>query len=124
LKGKLPDAFNRIKDPEMKRFIRRCLVSASTRSSAKELLEDPFLSLDDDIVISPKPVSSSDERLFTRRRGPELVQKEEEDELEPEPEPDKDLVEKTEMTITGKLNPDDDTIFLKVQIADKHGTFL
>jgi len=50
------------------------------------------------------------------------VQKEEQDELEPEP--DKDLVEKTEMTITGKLNPDDDTIFLKVQIANKHGTFL
>lgn len=25
------------------------------------------------------------------------------------------------MTITGKLNPEDDTIFLKVQIADKEG---
>lgn len=28
------------------------------------------------------------------------------------------------MTITGKLNPDDDTIFLKVQIADKDGNHL
>lgn len=28
---------------------------------------------------------------------------------------------RTDMTITGKLNPEDDTIFLKVQIADKEG---
>ena len=30
-------------------------------------------------------------------------------------------IPKTNMTITGKLNPEDDTIFLKVQIADKEG---
>lgn len=30
--------------------------------------------------------------------------------------------QKTDMTITGKLNPEDDTIFLKVQITDKDGT--
>jgi WNK lysine deficient protein kinase len=115
-----------MKDSEMKRFIGKCLVSASKRSSAKELLDDPFLSLDDDIIITPKPVLSNDKRLFTQPRGHELAQKEEADELEPEPEPepDKDLIEKTEMTITGKLNPDDDTIFLKVQIANKHGNFL
>lgn len=28
---------------------------------------------------------------------------------------------RTSMAITGKLNPEDDTIFLKVQIADKDG---
>lgn len=31
---------------------------------------------------------------------------------------------RTHMTITGKLNPEDDTIFLKVQSADKDGTLL
>lgn len=95
-------------------------MTASKRSSAKELLDDPFLSLDDDIVISPKPGSTSDKKSSTQLNGHEQAQKEEEDELDT----DKDVVEKTEMTITGKLNPDDDTIFLKVQIADKHGTFL
>lgn len=30
-------------------------------------------------------------------------------------------VPRTNMTITGKLNPEDDTIFLKVQIANKEG---
>lgn len=31
---------------------------------------------------------------------------------------------RTNMTITGKLNPEDDTIFLKVQIADKEGIYV
>lgn len=31
------------------------------------------------------------------------------------------LIDRTDMTITGKMNPEDDTIFLKVQIADKDG---
>lgn len=33
-------------------------------------------------------------------------------------------VDRTDMTITGKMNPENDTIFLKVQIADKSGEFL
>lgn len=32
-----------------------------------------------------------------------------------------DDVPRTNMTITGKLNPEDGTIFLKVQIANKEG---
>lgn len=28
---------------------------------------------------------------------------------------------RTDMTITGKMNPEDDTIFLRVQIADAEG---
>jgi len=123
--GRLPDAFNRIKDPEMKRFIERCLAGASQRSSARELLDDPFLSLDDDTVISPKMVSTSGKNPFPQPRGHEPVQKEEKDEREPESEsesdPEKDIAEKTAMTINGKLNPDDDTIILRVQIADKDG---
>lgn len=124
----MPDAFNRIKDPEMKRFMGRCLAGASQRSSARELLDDPFLSLDDDTVISPKMVSTSGKNPFPQPRGHEPVQKEEEDEHEPKSEsdsdPEKDIAEKTAMTINGKLNPDDDTIILRVQIADKDGTFL
>lgn len=30
-------------------------------------------------------------------------------------------VQRTDMTITGKMNPEGDTIFLRVQIADKQG---
>ena len=35
-----------------------------------------------------------------------------------------DTPTRTHMTITGKLNPEDDTIILKVQSADKDGTLL
>lgn len=31
---------------------------------------------------------------------------------------------RTNMTITGKSNPEDETIFLKVQIADKEGIYI
>lgn len=30
-------------------------------------------------------------------------------------------IKRTDMSITGKMNPEGDTIFLKVQIADKEG---
>jgi WNK lysine deficient protein kinase len=33
----------KISDPQVKQFIEKCLVPASERSSAKELLQDPFL---------------------------------------------------------------------------------
>lgn len=34
---------SKIADPQVKHFIEKCLVPASERSSAKELLQDPFL---------------------------------------------------------------------------------
>lgn len=34
----------------------------------------------------------------------------------------RDKLPRTDMTITGKLNHEDDSLFLKVQIADKDGT--
>jgi len=36
----------KIANPQVKQFIEKCLVPASERSSAKELLQDPFLCLD------------------------------------------------------------------------------
>ena len=37
-----------MKDPEVRRFIDKCLAPASRRPSAAELLDDPFLQLEDD----------------------------------------------------------------------------
>lgn len=42
--GIKPASLDKIKDPEVKQFIEKCLVPASERLSAKELLKDPFLS--------------------------------------------------------------------------------
>lgn len=82
-------------------------MKASKRLSAKELLRDPFLASDEvrscsTAKIIQKPFLNEKEILEKLR-------------LSDDDSP------RTDMTITGKLNPEDDTIFLKVQIADKDG---
>ncbi|XP_030963613.1 probable serine/threonine-protein kinase WNK4 isoform X1 [Quercus lobata] len=103
--GKLPGAFYRIEDLEAQRFIGKCLVTASKRLSAKELLLDPFLASDKDEQLPLKKLGS---------QNPFLSQRDMEKLKLSDPA-------RTKMTITGKLNPDD-SIFLKVQIADKDGS--
>lgn len=44
--GVKPTALSKVKDPEVKAFIEKCLVPASERMPAKDLLKDPFLKLD------------------------------------------------------------------------------
>ncbi|KAL5757077.1 hypothetical protein ACOSP7_021500 [Xanthoceras sorbifolium] len=105
--GKLPGALYKIKDSEAQRFIGKCLVDASKRLSAKELLLDPFLASDDEAKWLPKTKLSPNP--FLNEREMENLHLSD----------DHDDPPRTDMTITGKLNPEDDTIFLKVQIADK-----
>ncbi|TVU27976.1 hypothetical protein EJB05_19482 [Eragrostis curvula] len=45
--GVKPAALGKIADPQVKQFIEKCLAPASERLSAKELLQDPFISPDD-----------------------------------------------------------------------------
>ncbi|QCE07410.1 serine/threonine-protein kinase WN [Vigna unguiculata] len=45
--GKKPDALYRVKDPEVRQFVEKCLATVSLRLSARELLDDPFLRIDD-----------------------------------------------------------------------------
>ncbi|PKI44764.1 hypothetical protein CRG98_034712 [Punica granatum] len=45
--GKRPDALYEVKDPEVREFVEKCLATVSLRLSARELLEDPFIRLDD-----------------------------------------------------------------------------
>ncbi|KAK7277847.1 hypothetical protein RJT34_22866 [Clitoria ternatea] len=47
ISGKKPDALYRVKDPEVRRFVEKCLATVSLRLSARELLNDPFLQIDD-----------------------------------------------------------------------------
>lgn len=102
--GKLPAALFRIEDTEAQKFIRKCLVPAAKRPSAQELLLDPFLA-SDDVLLNTK---------FD-------IQKPFLNEIEMEKLHLSNGSLRTEMKITGKLNPEDDTIFLRVQIVDKDG---
>ncbi|CAL1368485.1 unnamed protein product [Linum trigynum] len=103
--GKLPASYYRLNDLEAQRFIGKCLVAASNRVSAKDLLLDPFLAPEPVIkgIESPKPFLSNGELNKLQ--------------LEDDDDPPR-----TDMKITGKLNPEDDTIFLKVQIVNKDGS--
>ncbi|KAL7144719.1 hypothetical protein ABFS83_07G031100 [Erythranthe nasuta] len=47
MSGKKPDALYKVKDPEVRVFIEKCLATVSDRLSAWELLNDPFLQIDD-----------------------------------------------------------------------------
>lgn len=101
--GKLPSAFYKIQDEESRIFIGRCLESASRRSSAKDLLFDPFL---------------QDSNLPNGLAPSHSLLSDQEDQQEQE-----DIIN-TDMKITGKMNPDDDAIFLRVHFADKTGMLL
>ncbi|CAI9757282.1 unnamed protein product [Fraxinus pennsylvanica] len=47
ISGEKPDALYKVKDPEVRQFVDKCLATVSQRLSAKELLDDPFLQIDD-----------------------------------------------------------------------------
>ncbi|KAL9236157.1 hypothetical protein vseg_010858 [Gypsophila vaccaria] len=104
--GKKPEAFYRIHNAEAQEFVAKCLADASTRPPAHELLCDPFLADDVDAmpvpgtplhIYSPKERAVEAPFLFGNR------------------------IKSTFMTITGTVNPEDNTLFLKVQISDKNG---
>ncbi|XVE80761.1 hypothetical protein DITRI_Ditri15bG0006200 [Diplodiscus trichospermus] len=106
--GKLPEAFYRIQDKEARRFVGKCLENVSKRLPAHELLLDPFLASDEgNLLPIPKALS---QKLTTNGPVAELV-----------PYAEGDHIRSTDMSITGTIDPEDDTIFLKVQITDKEG---
>ncbi|CAN0879575.1 Probable serine/threonine-protein kinase WNK5 [Linum grandiflorum] len=116
--GKLPEAFHKIKDAEAQKFVGKCLEPASKRLSAKELLLDPFLALDEPELLSVSNLSSrssptsscgSEEMMSTTMMMMMM------------PSLQDDHSETTDMTITGTLNLEHDTVFLKVQISDCGG---
>ncbi|THU69933.1 hypothetical protein C4D60_Mb08t19630 [Musa balbisiana] len=47
ISGTKPEALYRVKDSEVRQFVEKCLATASRRLSARELLKDPFLQVDD-----------------------------------------------------------------------------
>ena len=51
-----PVALSKVSDSEMKCFIEKCLVPASSRPSAEELLNDPFLASTGSVVQNPLPL--------------------------------------------------------------------
>lgn len=96
-------AFFRVEDAEARKFIGKCLEPAAKRPSAKDLLLEPFLSADDSLSAMKLAI----QKPFLNDSEMEKLKL-------------SDEFPRTKMKVIGKLNPEDDTIFLKVQISDQN----
>ncbi|XP_009595956.1 probable serine/threonine-protein kinase WNK9 [Nicotiana tomentosiformis] len=144
--GKKPDALYKVEDPEVRRFVEKCLATVSHRLSARELLDDPFLQIDDCVSDSEtlNYLQESDEldptlgqRLFSicdPNNSPVngyLGYEPESDsyyhqleyeanEIDLFTDPEEDDMENVDISIKGRRR-EDDGIFLRLRIADKEG---
>ncbi|XP_051127712.1 probable serine/threonine-protein kinase WNK9 isoform X2 [Andrographis paniculata] len=125
--GKKPDALYKVKDPEVRRFVEKCLVTAADRLSARELLHDPFLQIDN-YGYDPRPsIEESGIVNSYLNQHYKFYQKEHESHQDYE-SASADLLanredhhlENVDITIKGRKN-EDGYIFLRLRIADKQG---
>ncbi|KAJ6411451.1 hypothetical protein OIU84_008096 [Salix udensis] len=116
---KKPDALYKVKDPEVRQFVEKCLATVSLRLSAKELLNDPFLQIDG---------RGSDLRpnVYLNGHGYETQNEWEYQLVEVEPsgielfEHHDEHPANVDISIKGKRG-DDGGIFLRIRIADEEG---
>ncbi|XP_022878813.1 probable serine/threonine-protein kinase WNK9 isoform X2 [Olea europaea var. sylvestris] len=147
--GKKPDALYKVKDPEVHQFVEKCLATVADRLSARQLLNDPFLQIDDyDSDLRPldyyrdydevdpglrKPVLSvhhSNSSLINDyskylgyEQGNDLDCHSIEykaNEIDLFTSQEDDHLENVDITIQGRRKEDND-IFLRLRIADKEG---
>ncbi|KAG4950890.1 hypothetical protein JHK85_044757 [Glycine max] len=69
--GIKPASLNKVSDPQLKEFIEKCLVPASERLSAEELLKDPFLQVENpkDPILYPLQPPSRTLRAYSFKSG-------------------------------------------------------
>ncbi|KAJ4890150.1 putative serine/threonine-protein kinase WNK5 [Raphanus sativus] len=111
--GTLPRSFRLIQNTEAQRFVGKCLETVSKRLSATELLEDPFLAMTDEIDLAPLSRLPSQLAIQNLAANGTVV--------EPLLPSVTDPTRTTDMSITGRMNSEDHTIFLQVQISDGNG---
>ncbi|XP_028773529.1 probable serine/threonine-protein kinase WNK9 [Neltuma alba] len=139
--GKKPEALYKVKDPEVRQFVEKCLATVSLRLSAKELLKDPFLQIDDYgsemkalryqgdcyeatplFRLPINGIHSSNNSIheytdYLSGYGPESELTSEIDLFECEED---DNLAEVDTAIKGKRR-EDDGVFLRLRIADKEG---
>ncbi|CAN0856830.1 Serine/threonine-protein kinase WNK1 [Linum grandiflorum] len=115
--GKKPEALYQVNDPEIRQFVEKCLASVSNRLSARELLMDPFLQLDD---YGYDLGSSNFRGSFINGYVPEHPPVDYDSEIDLYAcEDDKHFTD-VEIAIQGRKR-DDDGIFLRLKVSDAQG---
>ncbi|CAI0432409.1 unnamed protein product [Linum tenue] len=126
ISGKKPESLYKVKDPEVREFVEKCLAIVSLRLSARELLNDPFLQINE---YNPDLQYSSYNNRYSydahneveynhpaemEHAGIELF------EYHDDEDDDDDHPPNVDIRIKGKRR-DDGGIFLRLRIADKEG---
>ncbi|EFJ11246.1 hypothetical protein SELMODRAFT_126444, partial [Selaginella moellendorffii] len=115
--GKKPAAFEKVKDPEVRKFIEKCLAAVSRRLPARELLMDPFLRCDGEReTLECIPVIRKQSRVddMEELRSSAVTNHESD-------QGDSDQQRKSiDFKVKGRRR-EDDTIFLRLRIADPEG---
>ncbi|KAK4434024.1 Serine/threonine-protein kinase WNK1 [Sesamum alatum] len=150
ISGKKPDALYKVKDPEVRRFVEKCLATVSDRLSAWELLNDPFLQIDDyvydlrplnyhrdydeiGLILTQRLLSAHHSTTSSLVNGySNFLGYEQENDLDCRSvdyeaneidlfmNHDEEHSEHFDVTIKGRMK-EDGNIFLKLRIADKEG---
>ncbi|EOA30205.1 hypothetical protein CARUB_v10013321mg [Capsella rubella] len=125
--GKKPEAFYLVKDPEVREFVEKCLATVTSRLTALELLQDPFLQDDNVNGFDMRPIdyyNGYDETgVFLRQ--PLIDDPLYHDQYESSQICEIDLFanddeDHVDISIKGKRN-DNDGIFLRLRISDAEG---
>lgn len=109
--GIKPASLAKVTDPGVKAFIEKCITKVADRLSAKELLMDPFLQSDQDRESTSRSLQPETHYSEGSSDQIDIGPKD----MDPSPETNKDF------TVQGQRK--DDTIFLKLRIADSTGHF-
>ncbi|KAH6832305.1 with no lysine kinase 3 [Perilla frutescens var. hirtella] len=105
--GIKPASLEKVKDPDVRKFIEKCIAKVADRLSAKDLLMDPFLlSEDSGIWCSLHPQSCADDKA---------------NQYDAENHPEDYLFEGSRDFVVQGQRKDQNTIFLKLRIADSSG---
>ncbi|KAK8962604.1 putative serine/threonine-protein kinase WNK1 [Platanthera guangdongensis] len=140
ISGFKPDAFYEVSDPEIRNFVEKCISNVSERPSARELLNDPFLQIDDHPLVGDpsQPSFSSPQNFgssFTSRLPsydlPYNAMLEngwdwnstvdfETDRFDTLYSPGSEFHSDLEITIKG-MRKDDGNIFLRIRVSDREG---
>ncbi|XP_028948494.1 probable serine/threonine-protein kinase WNK3 isoform X5 [Malus domestica] len=133
--GVKPASLEKVTDPGVKAFIEKCIVKVSERLPAKELLMDPFLQSDDNresISRSLRPTHysgkvsclSSAQRIFVLFSSHcDMLDAEGSSDQTDIETKDTDPSHETSRDFSVQGQRKDDTIFLKLRIADSTGHF-
>nr|VDC71793.1 unnamed protein product [Brassica rapa] len=122
--GKKPEAFYLVKDPEVRAFVEKCLATVTSRLTALELLQDPFLQDDvNGFDMRPTDYYNGYDETGVFLRQPLI----DPDQLEPQiceinlfAQDDEEDSDHVDISIKGKRNGNDG-IFLRFRISDAEG---